>query len=254
MFPQQGSVGAVWLDGRNFIQDGEYVYEDAAGNLLGTGLHYARFSAAGERLEAIELDNMACDCCLPDVAFTSRGLVIAYRDRTPAEVRDIVIRRMEDGQWQPIQPLSPDNWVIEGCPINGPAVAADEDNVVVAWFSAANNDPYVRLARSEDAGRSFGEAVEIDAAGSFGHVDVEVIDSGDTVVSWLRREGDGVALAIRWVSPTGMVSDSQTVAFTDTGRPADFPQMVFADQRLIFAWTDFEDGGTVKTAVADIGR
>ncbi len=51
LFPQRDSVGAVWLDGRNFIQDGEFVYQDAAGNMLGTGLHYARFGAAGERLE-----------------------------------------------------------------------------------------------------------------------------------------------------------------------------------------------------------
>ncbi len=47
LFPQAGDVGAVWLDGRNFIQDGVYLYEDADGNLLGTGVHYARFGPAG---------------------------------------------------------------------------------------------------------------------------------------------------------------------------------------------------------------
>ncbi len=254
LFPQQGGVGAVWLDGRNFIQDGEYLYEDAAGNLLGTGVHYARFSAAGERRESIELDNMACDCCLPDVALASGGPVLVYRDRTTEEVRDIVIRRMADARWQAALPISPDNWVIEGCPINGPAVAADDDTVAVAWFTAAANDPSVRLARSVDAGRSFGEPVEIDTTGSFGHVDVVVIDSGDAVVSWLRSEADGVALVIRRVSSAGLVGDSQTVASIDIGRPADFPRMVYADQRLVFAWTDFEDAGAVKTAVADITR
>jgi hypothetical protein len=254
LFPQQGGVGAVWLDGRNFIQDGEYLYEDAAGNLLGTGVHYARFSAAGERRESIELDNMACDCCLPDVALASGGPVLVYRDRTTEEVRDIVIRRMADARWQAALPISPDNWVIEGCPINGPAVAADGDTVAVAWFTAAANDPSVRLARSVDAGRSFGEPVEIDTTGSFGHVDVVVIDSGDAVVSWLRSEADGVALAISRVSSAGLVGDSQTVAFIDIGRPADFPRMVYADQRLVFAWTDFEDAGAVRTAVAYITR
>ncbi|MEE8238114.1 MAG: hypothetical protein V3S67_07355, partial [Gammaproteobacteria bacterium] len=74
------------------------------------------------------------------------------------------------------------------------------------------------------------------------------------VVSWLRSEADGLALTIRRVSPSGLVGDSQTVAFIDTGRPADFPRMVYADQRLVFAWTDFEDAGNVKTAVADVSR
>jgi hypothetical protein len=254
LFPQRDDVGAVWLDGRNFIQDGVYLYEDAAGNLLGTGVHYARFDAAGERLESIELDDMACDCCLPDVALTSDGPVLVYRDRTTEEVRDIVIRRMLDTEWQAAVRLGSDNWVIEGCPINGPAVAAHDDTVAVAWFTAAANDTYVRLAQSDDAGRSFDEPIEIDAAGSFGYVDVAVLDSGDAVVSWLRSDADGVALVIRRVSSAGLVGDSQTVAFIDIGLPADFPQMVYADQRLVFAWTDFEDAGTVKTAVADISR
>ncbi len=254
LYAERGDVGAVWLDGRNFIQDGEFVYEDAAGNLLGTGLHYARFSAAGERLESRELDEMVCDCCLPDVALASGGPVVVYRDRTTEEVRDIVIRRMTGGEWQAALPLSPDNWEIAGCPINGPAVAATGDSVAVAWFSAAANVPSVRLARSEDAGQHFDEPVEIDALGSFGHVDVVVTESGDAVVSWLRREADGLALTIRRVSPAGLVGDSQTVAFIDTGRPADFPRMVYADRRLVFAWTDFDDAGSVKTAVANISR
>ncbi len=253
-FPDEDGVGAVWLDGRNFIQDGVFLYEDAAGDLLGTGLHYARFGASGERLESLELDDMACDCCLPDVAFSSSGPVIAYRDRTTEEARDIVVRRHADDQWQAAVPLSADNWIIEGCPINGPAVAADGDSVAVAWFSAADNTPYVHLARSENAGRTFADAIEIDAAGSFGNVDIAVLESGDAIVSWLRSEAEGLALAIRRVSPDGTVHDLQTVAFIDTGRPADFPQMVYDGQRLVFAWTDFEGAGTVKTAIAEVSR
>ncbi len=61
-------------------------------------------------------------------------------------------------------------------------------------------------------------------------------------------------MTIRRVSSAGLVGDSQTVAFIDTGRPADFPRMVYADRRLVFAWTDFDDAGSVKTAVADISR
>ena len=126
--------------------------------------------------------------------------------------------------------------------------------MAVAWFSAADNMPYVRLARSEDGGRTFAEAVEVDATGSFGNLDVAVLESGDAIVSWLRSEAEGMVLAIRRVSPDGTVHDIQTVAFIDTGRPADFPQMVYDGQRLVFAWTDFEDAGTVKTAIAEVSR
>ena len=110
------------------------------------------------------------------------------------------------------------------------------------------------MARSENAGRAFADAVEIDATGSFGNVDIVVLESGDAIASWLRSEAEGMALVIRRVSPDGTVHDLQTVAFIDTGRPTDFPQMVYDGQRLVFAWTDFEDAGTVKTAIAEVTR
>jgi hypothetical protein len=254
LFPQQGQVAAVWLDGRNYIQDGVYLYEDADGNLLGTGLHYAQYAATGERLDASTIDDMVCDCCLPDVALTSDGPVVAYRDRTVQEKRDIVVRRMQDNQWQAALALSPDNWVIEACPINGPTIAASGDDVVVAWFSAPEDEPHVRIAQSFDAGRSFSPALEIDAAGSFGYVDVVLIDSGDAIVSWFRREADGISLSIRRVYADGQLGEIQSVAFVDIGRPADFPQMVYANDQLIFAWTDFEGAGSLKTAVAELSR
>ena len=254
LFPHDGTIGAAWLDGRNYIVDGEYLYEDHDGNVLGTGLHYAQFSLGGERLQSLELDEIACDCCLPDAAESSDGLVLAYRDRSVEERRDIVVRRMADGDWQEAVPVGADNWVSEACPINGPAVAADGDSVAVAWFSAANDEPFVRMARSADSGRSFGTPIEIDAGGSFGHVDLVMTDEGDSIVSWLRSDADGVAIMIRRITAEGMLGDSQMVAHIDIGRPADFPQMVRAGRQLIFAWSDFDGEGTVKTAVAEITR
>lgn len=252
LFPQEGSVGAAWLDGRNYIVDGEFLYEDHEGNILGTALHYAKFSPSGERLESFELDEIACDCCLPVVAQSSDGLVLAYRDRSMDERRDIVVRRMSGGNWQAAVPVGEDNWIIEACPINGPAIAADGDSVAVAWFSAANDVPYVRLALSTDAGQSFGAPIEIDAGGSFGHVDLVLTDERDSIVSWLRSDANGVAITLRRITAEGVVGEPQTVAHIDIGRPADFPQMVKAGRQLVFAWSDFDGNGTVKTAVAEI--
>ena len=252
LFPHEGNVGAVWLDGRNFIVDGEFLYEDHDGNVLGTGLHYAQFSPSGERLESLELDEIACDCCLPVVARSADGLVLAYRDRSVEERRDIVVRRMSGGNGQTAVPVGADNWIIEACPINGPAIAADGDAVAVAWFSAANNEPFVRLALSTDAGQSFAAPIEIDAGGSFGHVDLVLTDEGDSIVSWLRSDADGIVVTLRRITAEGAVGVPQTLAHIDIGRPADFPQMVKAGRQLVFAWSDFDGEGTVKTAVAEI--
>ena len=252
LFSQEGSVGAVWLDGRNYIVDGEFLYQDHNGNVLGTALHYAQFSSSGNRLKSFELDEIACDCCLPVIAQSSDGFVLAYRDRSLEERRDIVVRRMSGGNWQDAVLVGADNWIIEACPINGPAIAADGDSVAVAWFSATNNEPYVRLALSADAGKSFGEPIEIDADGSFGHVDLVLTDEGDAIVSWLRSDADRVAITLRRITVEGVVGEAQTVAHIDIGRPADFPQMVKVGRPRVFAWSDFDGTGKVRTAVAEI--
>ena len=252
LFPWQNGLAAVWLDGRNMIVDGEFAFENEAGEPLGMSLRYARFDLAGERLSTAELDPLACDCCQTDVALLGGDALLAFRDRTTSEVRDIVVRRLTADGWQAPIPLAPDNWVLEACPINGPAIAARDDQVAVAWFSAAENRPLVRVARSSDGGRTFGDAMDLDSSGSFGHVDIAALPNGETAVSWLRSEEDGLALVLRLIDVAGEIGEPITVATIDAAGPLDFPQMVFDGSRLIFAWTDFGEMQRVRSAVVGI--
>ncbi len=97
-----------------------------------------------------ELDARTCDCCQTDSARTREGLVVVYRDRSETGVRDIALVRQTPTGWsEPVQ-VARDGWLIDACPVNGPAVDARGDTVVVAWFTAADK-PRVRLAFS--AGR-----------------------------------------------------------------------------------------------------
>ena len=252
LFPWQEGFAAVWLDGRNMIQDGEFVFEDSAGEPLGMSLRYALFGADGERRASEEVDALACDCCQTDVAFSGADVLVAYRDRTTTEVRDIALRRLTAEGWQPPVALAPDNWLIEACPINGPAIAARGEQVAVAWFSAADNRPLVHVVRSSDGGRTFGDTIEVDSTGSFGHVDVAALANGETAVSWLRTEGDGLSLALRLISRDGEPGEPVSVASIDAARPLDFPQMVYDGRQLTFAWTDFGDVQRVRTAVVGL--
>ena len=252
LFPWQDGFAAVWLDGRNMIQDGEFAFEDSAGEPLGMSLRYALFGADGERRAAEELDALACDCCQTDVAFSGEDVLVAYRDRTTAEVRDIALGRLTPEGWQPPLALAPDNWVLEACPINGPAIAARDEQVAVAWFSAVDNRPLVRLVRSSDGGRTFANPIEVDSTGSFGHVDVAALANGETAVSWLRTEGDGLSLTLRLISRDGEQGEPVSVALISAARPLDFPQMVYDGRQLAFAWTDFGDVQRVRTAVVGL--
>ena len=252
LFSWGAGFAAVWLDGRNRFQDGEFVFESAAGEPLGAGLRYASFDREGERLATEELDALVCDCCQTDVALSGGDALLVYRDRTTDEVRDIVLRRLSAEGWQPPLALPADNWVIDACPINGPAIDARGEQVAVAWFSAVDNQPLVHLARSYDGGRSFNDSMEVDSSGSFGNVDVAALADGDTAVSWLRTDQDGLALTVRVFPRSGEPGEPLDVAAIDMARPLDFPQMAYHDGRLIFAWTDFGDGNRLRTAVVDL--
>ena len=254
LYPYGDNIAAVWLDGRTMFIDGEFAFETPAGEKLGTSLRYALFDAAGQRLVDESIDDMVCDCCQPDIAFPGDEPILIYRDRTPDEVRDIVVRRMVDGEWQSLQALPADNWTIEACPINGPAIAADGNDVVAAWFSAPDDEPMVRFARSSDGGATFGDAVDVDTEGSFGYVDVELLANGDGVVSWLRSSGDDLALVTRRISESGELHPVEEVTIVDLSRPLDFPQMMSAGDRLVFLWTDYTSGSDVKTGIGRYGQ
>lgn len=131
---------------------------------------------------------MTCECCQTDAAMTTGGAIVVYRDRTEAEIRDISFVRRDDDGWTRPEPVHSDGWVVPGCPVNGPAVAAGGPQgrqVAVAWFTASGNRPRVQVAFSADAGAHFETPVAIDAESPVGRVDVALDDAGDAIVTWL---------------------------------------------------------------------
>ncbi len=242
LFPAPAGVGVVWLDGRNMTEDGHDHESGGAGHMT---LRSAVVTDAASITARALVDDMVCDCCQTDVAMGKTGPLLAYRNKTSDEIRDIYIARAVDGRWEPPAAVADDGWRIPGCPVNGPAVAARDDTVVVAWFTAANDQPRVRLARSGNGAESFGRALDIDAAGVIGRVDVDLLDDGVAVVSWLRKNksGDG-EICLRTVAPDGKRGPVHVVANTTAARASGFPQMVRDDDSLVLAWTDTIGGQT----------
>ncbi|HEX6998936.1 MAG TPA: sialidase family protein [Gammaproteobacteria bacterium] len=244
LFEWDGAIGAVWLDGRNFaLATGD---EDPA--TIGTSLRAARLSYDGTKLADEAVDDVVCDCCRTDAVAAGDALVVVYRDRTPEERRDVVVRRFADGRWTEPVELGRDGWIIEGCPVNGPAMDARGDDVAVAWFTAAEGAPRVRFARSRDGGATFAPAMDIDGAGALGQVGTALLDNGTAAVSWWRNDAyGGTELAVRLVQRDGSLGAPFAAARVDGPRPSDVPQMSAAEGGLLFAWTDAASG-TVKAA------
>ncbi|HJU64250.1 MAG TPA: sialidase family protein [Gemmatimonadaceae bacterium] len=232
LFPAAGdSLGAVWLDGRAFATAQSDSGEEM--QLLQTTLAPDNSLGAERRL-----DSRICDCCQTSMALTARGPVVVYRDRSPDEVRDISILRLVDGNWSAPRRVHADDWRIDFCPVNGPAVSAHGDTVAVAWFTGSRDTARVQAIFSFDGGQTFGQAVRVDGGMPEGRVDVVLDNRGRALVSWVERTGgENAEVRVRRVSPGGTMSEPMSVATSSAGRASGFPRMVAAGTDLIFAWT-----------------
>lgn len=238
LFPNAEGFAAIWLDGRRFAEES---VEGASTQLFARAI-----SMDGELGPETVVDNKVCDCCQTDIAVTDRGAIAAYRNRTDQEIRDIYVARYEEGSWSREVNVARDNWEITGCPVNGPAVAASGNNVVVAWFTASPKKR-VRSATSNDGGKSFSAPVDVASRYPIGRVDTIVGDDGSALVSWV--EGNEGALMVRGISGSGELGPIVKVTRMATHRDAGFPKMVRFRDRVIVAWTDTSDDlSSVRTA------
>jgi hypothetical protein len=251
LVPWDGDVGAIWLDGRE-TADEEGASKDAA--VHGTTLRFARLGRDGALLEQAVIDPLVCDCCTTNVASIADGTALVYRDRTPEEIRDIVVRRARAGAWSEPVAAGVDHWHIEGCPVNGPAIAALGANVAVAWFTAPEGRARVRLAFSADGAATFAPAIDVDKDGPHGLVGVALADERTAFVSWWRHGTKGGSeLAVRGASASGELGALNVVATSDSSHPDDVPQLARSGAQLVFAWTDKRGPDAVRTAVAEVG-
>jgi hypothetical protein len=235
-------LGLVWLDGRATDPDAP----NATGNM---SLRSATFSREGKQLRDAALDTRVCECCETSVAATSEGPIVAYRNRSTKEVRDIYVSRLSGGRWTTPVAVHHDNWEIDACPVNGPAISARARDVVVAWFAAPKEDGHAFVAFSKDGGRTFGSPLRIDDKSSTGHLDVELLSDGSAAVSWIEFADERSQFKIRRIEPGGDKSAAVTVGSAGQGRVAGTPKLTKGRNELLLAWTETANGASrVQTA------
>jgi len=180
---------------------------------------------------------------------TSNGPVVIYRNRSADEIRDISIVRKVNGHWTAPKLIFADHWKIQGCPVNGPAIASIENTLAVGWFTAANNTAKVKVVFSADGGETFSKPVSVDDGTPIGRVDVVMLSNEKILVSWMENTQDGSEIRGAIVTKSGKQGESFVLSKTNASRTSGFPILVKSGNRIILAWTDAqEDMTTVKTA------
>ena len=121
-----GEIGACWLD------------ESLANAKLGRSIKFAKTNGRNGFQNEILIDSFACQCCRTAISSDDKGNVdIMFRNIAAGSVRDITVSTSRDNgkMFSPSVTFSNDNWVIDGCPEDGPSVADKNKNTYATWFT-----------------------------------------------------------------------------------------------------------------------
>ncbi|MAP80662.1 MAG: hypothetical protein CL526_06190 [Aequorivita sp.] len=245
----ESSFYVAWLDGRNTTNNTNHEHHGSGAMTL----HGRLVNADGSMLAEVQLDDRVCDCCQTAMTSVNGNPIIVYRDRSISEVRDISTINIVNKKSAPPKTVYNDAWEIAGCPVNGPAIASFKNNVVVAWFTAANEHPKVQLAFSKNQGKTFEKPIKINTLETLGRVDVVMASPNTAIVSWMENIADKTLLQVMKVYADGTKSFPVTVAETSFKRASGFPQIELIDKKLYVAWTAVNGNAkTIETAFISV--
>jgi hypothetical protein len=238
------AFGICWLDGRSGA-----LSEYGEG---GTSLYWADWTGEGFSPEVL-LDERVCDCCKTSAALGTQGPLVAYRDRSEAERRDLAVVRRDGAGWSAPRMVRGEGWSISACPTNGPSIVARGDRAAVAWFTAADAKPSVWVAPSTDGGATFGTAVRIDGGSPVGRVEATMLADGSTAVVWLERTAKAAELHVRRVGPDGGLGSPLVVAETSAARASGYPTLAATgDRDVLVAWIETGSPGRIRAATVKL--
>lgn len=237
--PDRG-LGVIWLDGRDIAT----TTADDGGNMA---IRFATFDKQWTQTSDTEVHARVCECCPTSAVLTAEGLLTAFRARNADEIRDIHVSRFENDSWTATS-VHNDQWEIFACPVNGPALSARGRDVVAVWFTVRDDRGQAWVAFSGDAGRTWDDPIRLDDGESSGRVDVEMLDDGSAVASWIEFAKNRSQFRLRRVDRSGARSPSVSIT-QEANAPTGYPRMARAGNELVLAWTE---GGIVKVAVAQL--
>ena len=140
-----GEAAMVWLDNR----------KNTTHN--GSGLYFAATTGnQGFQNEHI-IGEPACECCRTALLVDQHNNIhIVYRAIINDSIRDMVHSvSLDNGKtFSAPKEISHDEWVVNGCPHTGPAIAENKKGLHFSWFTGGDQ-PGVYYSHSGDNGQTF---------------------------------------------------------------------------------------------------
>jgi hypothetical protein len=247
-----GEPAAIWLDHRNAAagahQHGAAQAQPTDGAARAQ-LSQILFARLDEPASARAVSSGVCYCCKTSLATGADGsMVAAWRHVYPGNIRDVAIARSVDGgrTFTPPLRVSEDNWVLDGCPENGPSAAVDRSNQIhVVWptlrqDAGGGTTPALFHAMSRD-GRRFSARRQLPTEGVPLHPEVALAASGAIAVVWEELLG-GARRVVVARAGRGVTRFSRAAVGEEYGT---YPVVAWAGDAAVVVWTNGSTGNTM---------
>ena len=224
LIPENRHVRAFWLDGRQMKKP--------------TGKMMLRTAILdGNKIKSENmLDDDVCTCCPTGAIQLPGGSAVVYRDRLPQEIRDISLVHLKNDAWSKPSRIQNDNWVMPGCPVNGPSIATNGYIIAVSRFTVIKNKAKIILRLFKDGQAESGKEIILDENIPVGRC--TTVCSKDAVYNiWIGVDKKQTVLRMAEVSLSGKIKRKITLVPIDKDRSSGMPRAIFSNNYLWVSWT-----------------
>ena len=224
LIPENRHVRAFWLDGRQM--------KKPTGKMM---LRTAILDGNEIKSENM-LDDDVCTCCPTGAIQLPGGSAVVYRDRLPQEIRDISLVHLKNDSWSKPSRIQKDNWVMPGCPVNGPSIATNGYIIAVSRFTVIKNKAKIILRLFKDGQAESGKEIILDENIPVGRC--TTVCSKDAVYNiWIGVDKKQTVLRMAEVSLSGKIKRKITLVPIDKDRSSGMPRAIFSNNYLWVSWT-----------------
>ena len=224
LIPENRHVRAFWLDGRQM--------KKPTGKMM---LRTAILDGNEIKSENM-LDDDVCTCCPTGAIQLPGGSAVVYRDRLPQEIRDISLVHLKNDSWSKPSRIQKDNWVMPGCPVNGPSIATNGNIIAVSRFTVIKNKAKIILRLFKVGQAESGKEITLDENIPVGRC--TTVCSKDAVYNiWIGVDKKQTVLRMAEVSLSGKIKRKITLVPIDKDRSSGMPRAIFSNNYLWVSWT-----------------
>ncbi|WP_347986719.1 sialidase family protein [Methylomonas sp. AM2-LC] len=236
---KQGKVHFLWHDVRDRNE-----YKQQGGGDLSIYYTSANTHKNIDFLSEFRIAKNICSCCRTAMVLDNhdQALILA-RFVFPDQIRDLGLikpdAKIETAEtWR----VSFDNWKLEGCPTQGPALSISKTGRYhMAWFTLGSRRQGLFYAWSDDQGKTFSNPL------SFGNPDklparAEVLAIGKKV-ALIWKEFDGIKTQIMAMhSENQGLNWSAPTQLAETESLSSYPALLDDGHKIYLSWNSMEHG------------